>query len=301
MREAAVEYRLGSTLFGIVVLAAVGFFLLFPQFKPDWVQIHIGSSREGARGGGFHARHAAWLSDAKSAEARFERGMAQVLNEEWDQAIATFTEVIRQEPKNAEAYYNRGLAWAGKREWDKAVSDFDAFLRLAPSDADGLLSRAGALAELGQIELALADADAAIRLVPSNADAYGVRGKFREDAGDYRLALADYEQAVRLAPDEPLVLNDLAWLLATAPDAQLRDGRRALSTALRAVEIEEAKEWDSIDTLAAAFAEAGKFSEAVKSQNEAIRLAPPDEQSTLRSRLELYQAGKPYRLPDRSR
>jgi tetratricopeptide (TPR) repeat protein len=296
--EALVEYRFGSFLVGVVLLLAVGFFTMFPQLKPDWIQIHAGSGRAPARAGSFRSRNASWTPDPKSAEACFDRGIAHLENEQWDEAIEEFTEVVRLEPKNAEAYYNRGLAWEGKKEWHKAVSDFNAFLRLEPNDPDGYMSRSEALVNLGQSAAAIADLDSVLRLTPDDVEVYCIRGKLREDAGEYRLALFDYNLAAQRQPDDATVLNYLAWLLATAPDAQLRDGHRALTAALRAVEIENAKEWDTIDTLAAAFAETGNFSQAIRSETEALRRAPPEEHGDLQARLELYQARKPYRLPE---
>lgn len=286
-------------MFGVFMLSGVGFFLLFPQLKPDWIQIQAGSSRGPMHGGSFRTRPASWTPDPNSTEARFDRGMEHLEKKEWDEAIADFSEVIRQEPKTAEAYYNRGIAWAEKYEWRKAISDFDAFVRLEPNDPEGFLSRAEALAHEGQTASAIADLDTVLRLDPNNVEVYCTRGKLREDGGEYRLALYDYNQAARLAPDDPLVLNDVAWVLATAPDSQLRDGRRAVTSAMRAVELENAKEWDTIDTLAAAFAENGNFAQAIRSENEAIRLAPAEMQSELKARLELYKANKPYRMPEK--
>jgi len=296
-----VEYRIVSSLVGVALLLGIGFFLLFPQFKPDWIQIEVGNSHTPGRAGSVYTRNASWSADRKAAEAAFERGLAHLEKEKWNEAIEQFSEVVRLEPKSAEAYYNRGLAWGGKQDWHKAISDFDAFLKLEPNDPDGYLTRSEALTNLGQIEAAIADLDSVLRLTPEDVDVYCLRGKLREKEGEYRLALFDYNLALQRQPDDPLALNDLAWLLATAPDTQLRDGRRALKAALRAVEIENAQEWDSIDTLAAAFAETGNFAQAIRSQNEALRLAPKEESADLKARLELYQAQKPFRMPEQAK
>jgi tetratricopeptide (TPR) repeat protein len=292
------EYRLGSALLGIGLLAMLVFFTAFPQLKPDWIQ--IGNGRGPARAGSFHARNTSWSPDPKSAEACFYRGVAHLEKEQWDQAIKEFNEVIRLEPNNPKGYYNRGFAWASKQKYNEAISDFDAFLRLRPDELDGLISRAEVLAAAGQTAQALTDLDAAIRLAPDDVDAYCIRGKLREEACDYRLALEDYMEAVRRQPDDPAALNYLAWLMATAPEPEVRDGRRAVAAALHAVELDGGKQWETIDTLAAAFAETGKFSQAIRSQTEALRLAPPEEHNDLRSRLELYQAQKRYRLPNKT-
>jgi tetratricopeptide (TPR) repeat protein len=198
----------------------------------------------------------------------------------------------------ADAFYNRATAKFAKQQYDAALADIDVAVRLQPRDADALLARAAIRLAQGLPKLAISDLDAALGIDPENIEAYCERGKLREEAGEYRLALYDYQLALNRASDDPLVLNYMAWLLATAPDAALRDGRRAVEMAVQAVKLENSQEWDTIDTLAAAFAEVGKFPEAVRAEEEALRLAPQEEHADLKTRLELYRANKPYRLGD---
>jgi tetratricopeptide (TPR) repeat protein len=268
------------------------FFALFPQLRPDWMQLE-GGGRFGGFRRGLPTRQTSWTSPQPgrktpaltTANAAFDKGMWNIERKEWDDAIKQFDEVLRLEPTNAQA------------QPDEALTDFDAVLRLKPKDINALLARAEINVFQHRPKSAIVDVDAALRLDPGNSNAFCLRGKIHEEEREYKLALDDYEYAVRRKSDNAIALNYLAWLLATAPDAALRDGQRAVTAALRAVALEEAKEWYTIDTLAAAFAETGKFAAAVHSQQESIRLAPLDEQDDLKSRLELYQAHKPYRLP----
>lgn len=89
--------------------------------------------------------------------------------------------------------------------------------------------------------------------------------------------------------------NMLAWALATTPDETLRDGPRAVTLAQQACEATQWKESDMIDTLAAACAEAGNFNDAIHYQQLAISLLPTEQQKSRLARLQLYQAGQPYR------
>ncbi len=90
--------------------------------------------------------------------------------------------------------------------------------------------------------------------------------------------------------------NNLAWLLATCPDDQYRDGNTAVENATRACELSQWAKPDCLGTLAAAYAEAGEFELAIKWQTKAIELATPDyDMAAAQSRLKLYEAGKPYR------
>ncbi len=101
-------------------------------------------------------------------------------------------------------------------------------------------------------------------------------------------------------PDTLLAMNDLAWLQATSPMADLRNGAKAIEYATKVCELTDWKNADYVDTLAAAYAEAGDFKSAVKWQKEAINLwtekkLPPGWQAKFEERLKLYQSGKPYR------
>jgi Flp pilus assembly protein TadD len=112
-------------------------------------------------------------------------------------------------------------------------------------------------------------------------------------------AAAQYREALRLSPNEPNALNNLAWLLATAPEEDLRDGREAVTLAERACELTRRKHPLFIGTLAAAYAENGQFDEAVRAAAEAVTLAREqgfvDLASTNERLRELYRKKKPFR------
>jgi tetratricopeptide (TPR) repeat protein len=117
--------------------------------------------------------------------------------------------------------------------------------------------------------------------------------------GDYTKALAEYAEATRLNPDHVLSCNNLAWLLATCPDANVRNGEKAIKYAKKACELSEWKVPPYLDTLAAAYAEAGDFDNAVKWQNrflESDYLKSNLSKDTLdkaRQRLSIYEQKKP--------
>ena len=117
--------------------------------------------------------------------------------------------------------------------------------------------------------------------------------------GNYRKALSDCEQALRLSPNNDRALNSIAWLRATAPEQALRNGKRAVSEANRACDLTKWKNRTYLATLAAAYAEAGDFENAVKLQSRAIEVgstaASVDQQARMQKRLELYRKKKPYR------
>ena len=104
---------------------------------------------------------------------------------------------------------------------------------------------------------------------------------------------------LRQDPNEQVALNSLAWLLATRPEATIRNGPEAVELAERAVAQHQEEQPELLDTLAAAYAEAGRFPEAVRTAEKALAAASQRENKALsdgiQQRLKLYRAGKPYR------
>jgi serine/threonine-protein kinase len=113
--------------------------------------------------------------------------------------------------------------------------------------------------------------------------------------GDYKAALADHLAALELDPDDAATLNFLAWLRATCPKEEMRDGTLALRDATRACELTEYAAPGYLDTLAAAHAELGRFEDAIRWQEKAVKMVAPDQRPEYEARLELYRAEKPYR------
>jgi tetratricopeptide (TPR) repeat protein len=100
-----------------------------------------------------------------------------------------------------------------------------------------------------------------------------------------------------LAQQFARILSSMAWIHATNPDNSYRDGRKATEYALRACELSEYKTLTLVETLAAAYAEAGQFADAVKCQEMAMQLAGRKAPADLHLRLELYKSGNAYRAP----
>ena len=110
---------------------------------------------------------------------------------------------------------------------------------------------------------------------------------------------AERRKLIRSRPSDANLLNDTAWILATNPNASVRDGAEAVALAQRAVKLSGGREPAILDTLAAAYAEAGRFSEAVKTAQKAIDLATQQNRQTLaasiKARRQLYEAKTPFR------
>ena len=125
------------------------------------------------------------------------------------------------------------------------------------------------------------------------------RGTELMKRGAARLAASQFQEVLRIDPDQLNALNNLAWLLATSPDKQVREGQQALRLAQQAVSLTNRRQATVLATLAAAYAEAGRFSQAIATANEALALARnagnETLQRSLRRQLESYDASRPFR------
>ena len=132
------------------------------------------------------------------------RGNAKVQLGQYFAAIADCDTAIRLKPNDAFAYFLRGLAKSKLGQHFAAIADYDTAIRLKPDDALAYRNRGIAKVQLGQYFAAIADCDTAIRLKPNDAFAYFLRGRAKEQLGQYFAAIADCDTAIRLKPDYAL-------------------------------------------------------------------------------------------------
>ena len=211
-----------------------------------------------------------------------------------DEGITYFTQSLRRNP-NATDYNIRGMIWQDRGDYDRALADFNQAIRLDAQYVSPYENRGVMRLERGDIDRAIADFGRMIQLAPDSASAYYHRSNAFYAKGDFGRAIADYERAIELDASYVDALNGLAWLLATCSDSNFRDGRRAVELAAKACELTKWKDAASIDTLAAAYAEAADFENAVKMQQQAIDLAEDEQKSRYQARLALYERGQPFR------
>jgi Tfp pilus assembly protein PilF len=190
----------------------------------------------------------------------------------------------------ASSSYDRGIDWYVKGELEKALAEFNEAIRLDPASASAYCCRALVWHDKKEFDKAIADSDEAIRLDPKHAWAHNNRGNARAAKGDFAKAIADYDEAIRLDPNLAIAYKNRAWIWATCPSKPLRDGKRAIESAVRACELTDWKEPTSLGALAAAHAEAGDFDAAVKTQSRAIALIGDFD-----ARLKAYRGGERYR------
>jgi tetratricopeptide (TPR) repeat protein len=225
------------------------------------------------------------------------RGALYEEKRDYDRAIQDFNDAARLNPQDALTYLARGLAYKGKKDYEKAMADYAQAIRLDPKWANPYYNRANLYKAGKEYDKALADYSEAIKLDPKDPDALFNRANIYKAKKEYDKAVADYQAVIRLDPKDPDAYDSLAWVLATCPDAKVRDGAKAVDCAGTACELTDAQSGYFMATLAAAFAEMGKYEQAVKWQKRALEFPRYDKEEgdKARQRLKLFEAGKPYR------
>ncbi len=188
----------------------------------------------------------------------------------FDKAIEELLKLHQAVPKDAPTTLQLGMVYESDKQYDKAMTAFDEVLAERPEDPVLILG--------------------AIR---GRADALLNLGRRTE-------AVAEYEKAYKLQPHDYGILNNFAWVLATAPEETLRDGRRALDMATEACKLTHYKADYILSTLAAACAETGDFASARKYSAMAVEVSPlgkdePDRKDELKKELDSYKANKKWR------
>jgi tetratricopeptide (TPR) repeat protein len=224
----------------------------------------------------------------------FEAGRA-------DDAIAEYAESLRLNPQSAQTQYNLGIALSVRGRRGEAIAAFEAALRLEPDYAQAHANLGALLHITGRSGPAMDHYRRAIALRPDNVEAHADLGLLLSAQDRAVEAVAEFRAALDLNRDTVPALAGLAWIRATASDASLRNPTEAVALAKRAMELTDRKDVAAIDALAAAYAAAGEFAEAVAAARSGIEVAAaaglPAAADTFRQRLRLYEQGQPYRTP----
>ena len=216
-----------------------------------------------------------------------------------DEAIAQFRRALAINPRYAEAHYNLGIASASQGRLDEAENQFRQTLKIEPESCGSPQQPRRRLAFQGRLDEAAQHYREAIRIKPDNAEARNNLAMALHGQGKIAEAAVQWREAVRLQPNQVAFANCLAWVLATCPEASVRNGPEAVKLARRAVQLSGGREPAMLGTLAAAYAEAGRFAEAVQTARQALELATQQNNQgmadALRAQIALYEAGKPCR------
>jgi len=214
-------------------------------------------------------------------------------------ATTLFENALRAKPDHAEGLDNLGLVRQRQGRLDEAASYFRDALRCDPHFPNAHNNLGTLLAQQGRTAEALEHFDQAARLRPSFAKAQQNRGIVLERLGRTSEAVDAYREALRFDPGARDVERRVAWILATDPDPLVRNGAEAVRLAQSASLAVGDNDPHALDVLAAAFAESGRFDDAVRTAERALQLAGTSAAGGARdaaeARLALYRAGRPFR------
>lgn len=234
------------------------------------------------------------------AQAHAHAGMILSQKGRADEALAHFQKALEIKPDNADAHFYLGNLLRQKGRQDEAMMHFRKALEINPSYADAHLNLGNMLLQTGNVDEAIAHFQQALRLNPEYANAENNLGNAFLKKGSFAEAIMHYRSALQIQPDDPSAQNNLAWLLATCPEASLRDGGKAVELAQEASALTSGQNALVLHTLGAAWAEAGRYPEAVETARRALVLAQAQSNSglvrQLQIELKLYQADSPFHI-----
>lgn len=216
----------------------------------------------------------------------------------FDDALDKSNDLVRTAPGLPQAYWLRSIALSSLERWDEAIEDLQLLVENVPDQPIYKLQLANVFNASDRPNRAiklyneLFDADPTLEgLYRSRGDAYLAIGKHKE-------AVADYEKELENDPEDSGTMNNLAWVLSTSPDDEVRDGKRALELAVKSCELTEYSKPHILSTLASAHAETGDFDQALEWINKALELAEKEDSTNLediKKEKASYEEKKPWR------
>lgn len=230
-------------------------------------------------------------------QVQFEAGKNAAHLKAFDAALLHLRRAVELKPGFAPAHALLGSVLADQGQLDHAAATYEKAIALSPNIPDLHSNYSNILKRQGKAEAAIKALGEALRIAPDYAEAHNNLAWILKDQGKSREALAHFREAARLKPGLSLPWIGIARLLATHPDPAQRDPTQAVSLAERQAQRSEFKEWFSLDTLAAAYAAAGRFDEAVHMAAKAAELADlthPTEAAAIRNRKILYEQQRPF-------
>jgi protein O-mannosyl-transferase len=272
------------------------------QIKPDLEEAHynLGNAllQKGSMDEAISQYQQALQIKPADAEARNNLGTALLQKGSADEAISQYQAALQINPGYAEAHRNLGLALARKGRPDEAIAHFQQALKIRPGFAGVRINLGNVLLQQGRLDEAIRQYQEALQSDPDNGDTQNNLGNLFLQKGKEDEAMAHFQRALQLEPANASVQNNLAWLLATGAEASLRNGDKAVELARQANALTGGENPIILHTLAAAFAETGRFAEAVETAQHALDLAGAQSNTRLAGQLQvemkLYQAGTPF-------
>jgi len=261
----------------------------------NWGQVLI---QKGQVNEGIEKFYKAIQLDPKYVNAHFNLAFYLSQLDKTEEAIAHYLEVIRINPNYAEAHNNLGTILTREDKIEEANTHFSEAIRINPDYVQAHRNLAENLIKSRKIEDAIKHLLEILRINPEDARIHQELGDAMILQGKSEEAIRYYRKAFQLSPDSHYIANKLAWSLATSEDAKLRNADEAIKFAEFACQKTNYNDPVLLDTLAAAYAEAKRFEEAIKTAQKALDLAQSRKQENIikeiQGRLQLYKSNQPF-------
>jgi tetratricopeptide (TPR) repeat protein len=235
--------------------------------KPDYAEAHnnlgIALVHKGQADNAIAQYQMALETKPDYAEARNNLGNALVQQGRMDEAIAQYQKALATKPGDAEAHNNLGNVFVQQGRMEEGIAQYQKALATRPDYANAHYNLGNAFLQQGRMEEGIAQFQEALAVNPNDADTHFNLGCIFLQQGHTGEAIAQFEKTLAIRPDDADAQNSLALVLATCPQATLRNGSKAVGLAERVEQLDGGKSPVILATLAAAYAEAGRFPEAV--------------------------------------
>ena len=242
------------------------------------------------------------------AMAHYNLGSSLLERGQVDEGIAQLQQALAIQPEFAEAHNNLGNVLLQRGETDEAIAHFQKALALQPDYPAAHYNLGNAWFQKGQLDAAIIQYETALTIQPDYAKACNNLGAALLRKGRVDEAVIQFQRTLAIQPDFIQAqdsLTQIAWMLATSPVSSVRNGTKAVELARQTDLLSRGKNPATAATLAAAYAEAGRFPEAITNAQRALQLAAGQNNAALvaalETQLKLYQAGSPFRDTGASR
>ncbi len=282
------------------------------QLNPNDAKTHNNLGRALAAKGDLNGAMEQWQRALQLrpgyAEAHNNLGTALARTGKLDEAIAHYRTVLETNPDSAEAHNNLGRALAEKGRVGEALRHWQKAVAFNPDSAESHNNLGTGLFHKGKLDEAIIHWQRAVDISPQFPFAHFNLGNGLYLQGKTAQALEHWRAGLRQEPDRLTVLNQAAWVLATCPEATIRNGAEAVELAERAVRLSGGRDPAILDSLAAGYAESGRYLEARQTGRKALNLATQQNNQplieALKQRISQYDSNNPFREspgPKRSR
>lgn len=238
--------------------------------------------------------------DPGSETAHYNLGILFAEQGQLEDARRHLRRAVALRPDHGEAHNNLGAILLSLGATEEAIPHLRQAVSLERSNAAAHNNLGQALVSTGQVTAAVEEFGLALEIDPEMVDAHQNLGNALAVTGDRRGAIRHQRRALELAPGAVASMTAVAWLLATDNEVTLGAAEEAIELAERATALTNRQSAMVLDALAASYAAAGRFQEAVETQQRAVELAEvagaSGTVSELRRRLALYQRGRPFRI-----